>query len=146
MPDISRDQDENSELRNDPALRNLTEAVKVGYAQGGERGLSKALFAKAESCDPSTDLPRAWRAYNCIRLGKDQEALQLLEEASENHDPNLDDWFSPGVLPQWKAIEDEPRFQALLKKNGFPSTSPPAPTNSVPGSAVAQLRPTADKQ
>jgi hypothetical protein len=61
-------------------------------------------------------MPRVWRAFACVRLGKNQEALQLLEEASANHDPNLASWFSAEALPAWTPIEDESRFQALLKK------------------------------
>ena len=115
-PAYLAESEKSAELHNDPVLRELTELVKAGYAQGGERGLSRALFAKAESCDPSTDMPRAWRAFACVRLGKNQEALQLLEEASANHDPNLASWFSAEALPAWTPIEDESRFQALLKK------------------------------
>ena len=115
-PAYLAESEESAQLHNDAALRELTAAVRTGYAQGGERGLSRALFAKAESCDPSTDMPRVWRAFACVRLGKNQEALQLLEEASANHDPNLASWFSAEALPAWTPIEDESRFQALLKK------------------------------
>jgi serine/threonine-protein kinase len=145
-PAYLAESEKSSELHNDPALRELTEAATVGYAQGGERGLSKALFAKAESCDPNTDLARVWRAYFCVGLGKNQEALQLLEEASANHDPNLDYWFSTGVLPEWKPIKDEPRFQALMKRNNFPTTLQIAPADSAAASAVARLQASADKR
>ena len=115
-PAYLAESEKSAELHNDAALRELTAMVRAGYARGGERGLSKALFARAESCDPSTDMPRVWRAFACVRLGKKQEALQLLEEASANNDPNFISWFSPGVHPAWAPIENEPRFRALLKK------------------------------
>lgn len=137
--------EEAAELHNDPALKELTEAARAGYAQGGERGLSKALFAKAESCDPATELPRVPRAYHCVRLGMNQEAVQLLEESSANRDPELAEVFSAGVPAQWKPIQDEPRFQALMKMNNFPTTNQPAPAGSALTSAVVQPRGGPDK-
>jgi tetratricopeptide (TPR) repeat protein len=131
-------------LHNDPALRELTGAERAGYAQGGERGLFKALFLKAKSCSPSTDWPRVSRAYACVQHGENQEALQLLEEASANHDPYLADWFSTEALPGWKAIKDEPRFQALLKKINFPQGPGRASTSAASAAALTTLQPADD--
>jgi tetratricopeptide (TPR) repeat protein len=139
-PAYLAESEESAELHNDVALRELTAAVRAGYAQGGERGLSKALFAKAESCDPSTDLPRVWRAFACVHLGKNQEALQLLEEANANHDPNFGFWFSPAVYPAWTPIENEPRFRALLKKINGQGALTQALASSARPSDSAHLR------
>jgi len=130
-----------AQLHNDPALRELTGAERAGYAQGGERGLLEALFLKAESCGPATEKPRVMRAYDCVQHGENQEALQLLEEASANHEPYLAEWFSPEALPGWKAIKDEPRFQALVKKIDFPLAPGRASTSPVSTAALAPLQP-----
>lgn len=141
-PAYLAESEKSAQLHDDRALKELTEAVRAGYAHGGERGLSKALFAKAESCDPITGHTRVGRAHACVGLGKNQEALQLLEEASANHDANLAEWFSTGALPEWKAIKDEPRFQALLKKVTFPQASGQASTSPASAAALAPLQPT----
>jgi tetratricopeptide (TPR) repeat protein len=145
-PAYLAESEKSAELHNDAALRELTAAVRTGYAQGGERGLSRALFAKAESCDPSTDMPRVWRAFACVRLGKNQEALQLLEEASANHDPNFGSWFSPGVYPAWTPIENEPRFRALLKNINGQSPLPQALASSARPSNSVDLHPSSERQ
>lgn len=132
--------EESAELHNDPALRELTEAVKAGYGHGGDRGLLKALFAKAESCESTTGAPRVERAFSCVRLGRNQEVLQLLEEASANHDPNLADWFSAGALPGWRPIEDEPRFQAVQKRISGEAAQTQALAGSAAPSDSARLR------
>jgi len=135
-----------AELHNDAALKDLTTAVRAGYAQGGQRGLSKVLFAKAESCDPSTDMPRVWRAFACVRLGKNQEALQLLEEASANNDPNFGSWLSPGVLRAWTPIENEPRFRALLNKINRQGAQPQAIASSARPSDSARFHASSERQ
>jgi tetratricopeptide (TPR) repeat protein len=145
-PAYLAESEKSAELHNDAALRELTAAVRTGYAQGGERGLSRALFAKAESCDPSTDMPRVWRAFACVRLGKNQEALQLLEEASANHDPNFGSWFSPGVYPAWTPIENEPRFRALLKKINGQGALPQALATSARPSNSVDLHASSERQ
>jgi len=99
------------------------------------------LFLKAESCGPATEKPRVMRAYDCVQHGENQEALQLLEEASANHEPYLAEWFSPEALPGWKAIKDEPRFQALVKKIDFPLAPGRASTSPVSTAALAPLQP-----
>jgi len=127
-----------AELHNDPALRELTKAARAGYARGGEHGLSEALFVGAESCTPETELPRICRAYFCVRLGMNQEALQLLDEANANHDPEVAEMFSPGVPAQWNPIKGEPRFQALMKRNDFPEKLQPAAAGTALSSDVKQ--------
>ena len=81
------------------------------------------------------------RAYDCVQHGENQEALQLLEEASANHDPNLAEWFSAEALPGWKPIKDEPRFQALLKKINFPQAPGRESASPVSAAALAPLQP-----
>jgi len=140
-PAYLAESEKSAQLHNDPALRELTGAERAGYAQGGERGLLEALFLKAESCGPATEKPRVMRAYDCVQHGENQEALQLLEEASANHEPYLAEWFSPEALPGWKAIKDEPRFQALVKKIDFPLAPGRASTSPVSTAALAPLQP-----
>jgi tetratricopeptide (TPR) repeat protein len=140
-PAYLAESEKSAQLHNDPALRELTGAERAGYAQGGERGLLKALFLKAESCDPATEKPRVMRAYDCVQHGENQEALQLLEEASANHDPYLDEWLSPEALPGWKAIRDEPRFQALVKKINLSQAPGRAPARPGSEAALTPLQP-----
>jgi tetratricopeptide (TPR) repeat protein len=52
-----------------------------------------------------------------IGLGNRAEALTLLERVVERHSQCL--YY--GIVPAFRSLQEEPRFQALLKKIGLPS-------------------------
>jgi tetratricopeptide (TPR) repeat protein len=134
-----------AETMNDPALKEIIASARAGYAREGERGLLKNLYTIEEKYYAEGKTSRIGLALACVRLGKKQEALHLLEEAYEHHDPatSLASLIS-GSGGEWTPLKDEPRFQALLKKAN-PSMVPGQPSPSEPPAlANAQFRAAAE--
>lgn len=93
------------------------EALELGEAEAGYRGamirLAETLVARSLSrpvlfCDIAQIY--AW-------AGENDRALESLERAFEQRDPNMP---YIGVMPEWDNLRDEPRFQALLHRMNFP--------------------------
>jgi len=129
------------DIRNDPWLKDVTEKLSAAYARAGERGLLNAEFAVEENCNPPIyrwgAVARTTKAIECLSQGRRPEALQLLEEASANHDKDFEDFraaFASGspqeVHGLASKLADDPRFQALMKqKADLPKLAklPPSP-------------------
>jgi tetratricopeptide (TPR) repeat protein len=121
-----------AETMNDPVLKETIVSARAGYARDRERGLLKNLYATGEKYYAEGRFPRLDLALTCVRLGKKQEALQLLEEAYEHHDP----FASPTALVlgsrgAWATLKDEPRYKALIKETKSPPASPKISTGSL---------------
>jgi tetratricopeptide (TPR) repeat protein len=102
--------------RQDSAWQHLFAAARKGYARGGERGLLQAMH------DEAPDLPASYASSTimakvCIFMGRNDEALQILEEQYNRRDPNVLSCFSQ---PAFGALRDEPRYKALVAKINFP--------------------------
>ena len=123
-----------AETMNDPALKEIIAAAGTGYTRDGERGLLKNLYMAEEKYYAEGKVSWIALALACVRLGRKQEALQLLEESYAHRDPGT----SPRALllgsgGEWAPLKDEPRFKALLRKaipspsqGALPPTAPPA--------------------
>ncbi len=99
--------------RNDPESR---EAYAVVFALTGDPGPAQALLQ-----DPTSAAKRPLR-YGALlhaALGEDGRALDLLERDAREGDNAL--WSSYG-LPVFDRIRDDPRFVALLRAQGLPTT------------------------
>jgi Flp pilus assembly protein TadD len=124
-----------AELRNDPWLKGVTASLSAAYARDGDRGLLNAEFAVEESCNAPIyrwrAIARTRKAIDCLAWGRKPEALQLLEEASANHEKEFEDFraqFNSGpsrdTLGVTSNLGDDPRFQALMKqKADLPKTA-----------------------
>ena len=55
--------------------------------------------------------------FNYVAAGKNQQALDCLERASEEHDPNMP---YIGVMGKYYGLRKEPRYQDLLRLMSFP--------------------------
>ena len=116
-----------ADIRNDPWLKDVTEKLSAAYARAGERGILNAEFAVEENCNPPIYqwevIARTAKAMECLSHDRRREALQLLEEASANHEKEFEDFkvaytsSSPRDShgPFSKLVED-PRFQALMQQ------------------------------
>jgi TolB-like protein/Tfp pilus assembly protein PilF/predicted Ser/Thr protein kinase len=88
-----------------------------GYEEGG---YSEALSSVAELMieRSKTTFVTPWRiATVYTRAGKNEEALDYLEQAFEAHDANMP---SIAVDPIFDNLRDEPRFNELLRKMNLP--------------------------
>jgi tetratricopeptide (TPR) repeat protein len=91
------------------------EALEHGYAEGGyQRAMSRVaerMVAKTRTAYVKpTDIAGLYRD-----AGRSQEALDWLERAFEERDPDM-----PYIGVFWKGFRDEPRYQSLLRRMNFP--------------------------
>lgn len=116
-----------ADLRNDPWLKDVTAKLSAAYARDGELSLLNAEFAVQESCSPPV-YPRVLgtrmqKVFECLDKDRRPEAMQLLEEASANHDKDFENFRtgftsgSPrGLHERFSKLADDPRFQALMRQ------------------------------
>jgi hypothetical protein len=86
-----------------------------------------AEFAVEENCNPPIyhwePVARTEKAAECLERGRKPEALQLLEEASADHEKEFEDFraaFTSGspssVHRLALKLADDPQFQALMQQ------------------------------
>ncbi len=143
-PAYLRESEATAELRDDSWLKGVTAKLAAGFARDGERGLLNAAFAVQESCSPPV-YPRVGgtrmqKVFECLSRDRRQEALQLLEEASANHDKDFEDFriaftSNPphGLHEIFSKLADDPRFQALIKQKANLPNSAKLPTSADSG-------------
>jgi adenylate cyclase len=97
----------------DPGALDALEAgrAKGGYA-GALRGLAELLIARSDTMHVTP-----WQIGTLYtRAGDAQPALDHLERAFEQHDPNT---AYLSVDPIFDFLRDEPRFRALIRRLGL---------------------------
>ena len=110
-----------ADLTHDQVLKETTAAARTGLHRDGERGLFEALYASEKRFYLQGKFPATFLARTCARMGKKQEALQLLEEDYEHHRvPVLMIRESLDLL----LLKDEPQYQELLRKIHAPAPPP----------------------
>ncbi len=135
FPGYLREGQKTAEIMSDPELKDIMASAQKGYLRGGASGLLSALFAKQNEYYTQGKLSRTALARTCTMMGKKQEALRLLEEASTRHERDVLTCLSD---PELITLQNEPRYQALAKQlnsllppyPGGPATAPasdPAP-------------------
>jgi tetratricopeptide (TPR) repeat protein len=126
----------------DATLEGVFSAARKAFTNGGESGLLQTFYDQGLGHRSNDRLPTLL-AKVCIRMGRKQEALEILEDEYSRRDPNVLSCLShPSLL----ALRNEPGYKALVKKLNFPMH--PADGSSgyligmnVPlGSATAELR------
>jgi tetratricopeptide (TPR) repeat protein len=109
-----------AELTNDPTLKDIIAAARAGYARGGQQGMLEETYARQREYYLAGKLWGTPLARTCTRMGKKQEALLLLEEGYNRHDPHVLECLTHFDL---LSLRREPRFKALVKKFNFPVSS-----------------------
>ncbi len=97
--------------------REAEEALARGYAEAGYSGalsrVAEMLIARSR-----TTYVTSWQIGTLYtRAGKNDEALEWLEKAYEEHDGNMP---SISVDPIFDGLRDNPRFQELLRRMNLP--------------------------
>jgi TolB-like protein/Tfp pilus assembly protein PilF/predicted Ser/Thr protein kinase len=100
-----------------PDALDLREALERGYAEEGYAG----AFRRVADVEVSrhAEVPGiAWdAAFNYMLAGDKVKALDWLEKAIAQHDPNAP---YANCLPFWDPVRSDPRFQDLLRKMNLP--------------------------
>ena len=118
-PSYLKEGKKTAEVENDPVLKNIIESARAGYLRDGEHGLLNNLYARQEESTKGKLLGTTL-AETCVRMGKRQEALRLLEEAYNRHESNVHSCVSQAdLLP----LSDEPRYKALVEEIDFSQRS-----------------------
>ena len=97
-------------------------ALEAGYAEGGFTGAHREL---AYFCVANVDHPNQrmktyplWAGIAFAKAGMTSEALDQLDLAFEEHDPNLP---YIGVFASLRSLRNEPRFLELLRRMNVPA-------------------------
>jgi Flp pilus assembly protein TadD len=116
-----------AESRDDGWLKDVTAKLSAAYLRDGERGFLNAEFAVQESCNPPRysweTHTRTKKAIECLSWDRKPEALQLLEEASANHEKDFEDFRVAFISGRPKDVRgpaaklaSDPRFQTLMNQ------------------------------
>jgi DNA-binding winged helix-turn-helix (wHTH) protein/tetratricopeptide (TPR) repeat protein len=104
-------------LMHDDAALDVTEAAEKGLASGGGNGLLEALrLRETESYERGLYSPY-FLARTYALMGRNQEALQYLRKACEQHSDGMTEVVSNHIFD---ALSKEPVFQQILAQIGLP--------------------------
>ena len=91
--------------------------LRSALASGGELGYwQRKLKILLDGRDPSDRYGFSAIARAYMHLGKREEALQILEEGYQRHDPYLIFWLP--IHEEFDPLRSEPRFQKMLRGMG----------------------------
>ncbi|KAB2968594.1 MAG: protein kinase [Thermoanaerobaculia bacterium] len=97
--------------------RELREALERGYAEAGYIGARRRFVEVRAARFGTPSGVRAWgMAQDYLRAGDREHAIEWLERAFDEHEPNL----PYVVLPSWDSMRSDPRFQDLLRRMKLP--------------------------
>jgi tetratricopeptide (TPR) repeat protein len=122
--------------KSDSAFEQVLAAARRGYELHGEAGLLQALHAQGQVHRSNSDRMSTLLAKVCVRMGRNQEALQILEDEYTRRDPDVLSCLShPSLL----MLRDEPRYKALVKKINFPAHAADASNGYLVGTGAARV-------
>ena len=98
------------------ADRESEEALTRGYAEGGYRGAMRRLADTAAARSLTTHTRAFWIAGYYIRAEENERALEWLERAFVNRDPQM----TYLLWPIFDNVRNDPRFQDLLRRMKLP--------------------------
>ncbi len=90
----------------------------AAYARWGKTSLAAEQLAELRDLDRGGYVPPYWYAIVYISSGDNEDALDWLQRAYQEHDPHLVDLQ---VSPWFDSLHEEPRFTQLVKEMKFPN-------------------------
>jgi tetratricopeptide (TPR) repeat protein len=126
-PDFFTESEEAAELSGDQILKQTTIAAKAGFQRDGERGLFHALYQSQRKFYSEGKLAGTFLAMTCARMGRKEEAIQLLREEYGKHSPKFLMLRDNADLI---TLKDEPGYQELLSKVHSPMPATTADTDT----------------
>jgi len=128
-PKFLVESEKSADLTQDEVLKVTTAAARAGFGKDGERGLFSELYASQKNFYAHGKLAGTILAMTCVRMGRKQEALDLLQREYQQHSATflmLKD--NPNLL----LLKEEPRYQELLRKIRLPMPEGDSGTPQVP--------------
>lgn len=108
---------EDSLMHNSPTLA-ITEAAEKGFADGGGKGLLKAVRLEEKELYDRGQFSLYTLAETCSILGNKQEALLYLKTAYDQHADGLAEMETN---PAFSNLHDEPTFRRIIAEVGLPA-------------------------
>jgi len=117
-PGFLAESDKAAEISHDQVLKDATTAAREGFQQDGERGLFRSLYLAQKKAYGEGRLPATYLAITCARLGRREEAVQLLREDYDKHNATFLMYRQHLEL---LTLKDEPGYQELARKIHIPA-------------------------
>jgi hypothetical protein len=108
-------------LQQDDVLTLTTAAAAAGFKEGGEQGLLHALYTSRKKLFAEGKIAGEPVAEVSLRLGKKDEALDLLQDDYDHH---RSAFLGILTMPDLIALRGNPRYDALRKHLDFPTPDP----------------------
>jgi len=105
-------------LLHDPARLEIVAAGEKGLARGAAQGMWSAMLKEQLRLHGDGKVSAYDLARTYALLGRKQEALEDLQTASQQHEPEL---VSMRVDVALTSLHDEPRFREILGRVGLPA-------------------------
>jgi Tfp pilus assembly protein PilF len=104
-------------LTKDGVLAKIAREANAGYQQGGERGLLQRLYDVQNELYRAGELPGEPLAITCLRLGKKEEAVILLEDDFAHHRASA---LSALTDSEFGVLASDPRFREMVSELHMP--------------------------
>lgn len=125
-PTFLEEQELTARTIDDPVQKDIATSARAAYARSGPTGLLNALYTKQKQYYEEGKYPATFFAQTCVRIGKRDEAMQLLETAYAHHESTIVALLSD---PDLLTLKDEARYKTLAAKINFPIHPAGAPRN-----------------
>jgi tetratricopeptide (TPR) repeat protein len=128
-PEFLSESEKAAELSSDQMLKYTNAAAKAGFRRDGERGLFQDLYLAQKKLYLEGKLPGTFLAITCARIGRKEEALQLLREEYDKHSSKF---LMLRDNPDLVTLKDEPGYQELLRKIHAPESPDSTKPSTLP--------------
>ncbi len=95
----------------------MVAALGLTHALSGKRDEAQESLAELKEILEQEYVPPYDLALLCTGLGEKKQALEWLQEAYEEHSQKL---YMLKVEPIFDSLRNEPKFQELIQRLGFP--------------------------
>ena len=116
--DFLAENEKMADLSHDQVLKDTMVAARLGFQRDGERGLLRELYAKQKQFHAEGKLSATALAITCARMGRKKEAVQLLTEDYDKHNPQF---LAIRQDLELLGLMDEPGYQELVSRLHLPA-------------------------
>ena len=108
--------DKLASARDDLAMKDIFTSARAGFKRQGARGLLQRLYEKQELYHREGNVSATDLAVTCDKLGKEREALQLIQEAFAQHEPEI-------IITRFEKLTNDPTYRELRSSLHFPDVA-----------------------